>query len=155
MEEWSIVATNQEHLIMTRSPGILLLLWGYTEMFPLLYFCTIPPPRTQEQTHTSLFLYSFPSIMCRERGSRARWAFALTSCGCSVLCHTLMLQPGRPRPRHSLSLQPALQAGSLMQSLVNSVKSFFSSSEQTPKGKSLVNTPAENIWLLHGAGQEQ
>lgn len=57
MKEWSIVATNHEHLILTQSPGILLFLWKYTEIFPpvLLYH-----PTSQDK-HTLLCSYTpFP-----------------------------------------------------------------------------------------------
>lgn len=110
MEESSIVATK--HLILTHSPGILLLLCGYTEISSLLYFCTISPPASQQQAHTSLSLHSLPLIMCGERGSGTSWAFALTSCGCSLLCYTLMSQPGShspaARPPFSQPCKPSL-----------------------------------------------
>lgn len=72
----------------------------------------------------------------------------------SVMLHAeVTARQGTPMLLPLPSASPA--NGPLIQIPVNSVKSFLRSSEQTPKSKSLANTPAEIISLLHRAGQEQ
>lgn len=128
---------------------------GKQRWFPLLYFCTSPPPHTQEQTHTPLFLYSRPLTVCAGERKQDRMSLrtGITWMFCVVLCGDVRVGQATPLLLGLLSAHSASWGSDAKPSGFGGI--FFSDLQSKLRNASLVNTPAENIRLLHGAGQEE